>query len=86
MPVSRAQLSPRSLVAIAVLGMLLLGGGIYFGVNFAVERAVVANAEDKAHQWTDYFLSAMPGLRQVVPKPATLRMLGQALQRALGAA
>lgn len=26
------------------------------------------------------------GIRQVVPKPATLRMLGQALQRALGAA
>ena len=66
MPVSRAQLSPRSLVAIAVLGMLLLGGGIYFGVNFAVERAVVANAEDKAHQWTDYFLSAMPGLDQLL--------------------
>src|SRR5438552_724799 len=48
----------RSLIAISMLGMVLLGGGIYFGVNYAVERAVVVDAQDKAQRWTEYFLTA----------------------------
>ncbi|HVW93457.1 MAG TPA: EAL domain-containing protein [Devosia sp.] len=51
---------------IAVLGMLLLGGGIYFGVNYAVERVVVADAKDKTQAWIDYFLSAMPDLDELL--------------------
>ncbi len=59
-------LSARSLIAIAVLGMMALGGGIYFGVNYAVERAVVADAVDRAQHWTQYFLNAMPELDRLL--------------------
>ena len=65
-PKPRASLSARSLIAIAVLGMMALGGGIYFGVNYAVERAVVADAVDRAQHWTDYFLTAMPELDRLL--------------------
>jgi len=62
----RPRFSVRSLVAIAVLGMAVLGGGIYFGVNYAVGRAVVVDAVDKAQRWTDYFLTAMPDLDRLL--------------------
>jgi diguanylate cyclase (GGDEF)-like protein len=42
--------------------MALLGGGIYLGVNFAVDRAVKVDAEQKAAGWADYFIDTMPGL------------------------
>ena len=58
--------TPRALLAIAVLGMAALGGSIYFGVNYAVERAVVADAENKARHWTEYFLTAMPDLDRLL--------------------
>jgi diguanylate cyclase (GGDEF)-like protein len=61
-----ASLSARSIFAIAILGMVLLGSGIYFGVNYAVQRAVVVDAEDKAHHWTEYFLTAMPDLDRLL--------------------
>ncbi|MEQ1899593.1 MAG: bifunctional diguanylate cyclase/phosphodiesterase [Devosia sp.] len=55
----RQVLPVRALGVIAILGMVLLGSSIYFGVNYAVERAVVADAQAKAQQWSDYFLKAM---------------------------
>ena len=70
---SRPSLSARSLVLIAVLGMLVLGSGIFFGVNFAVDRAVVVDAQDKARHWADYFLGSMPNLDELIAsgKPTT---------------
>src|SRR5690242_8331483 len=62
----RPRLPARSLIAIAVVGMALLGGGIYFGVNYAVERAVAVDAIDKAQHWTDYFLRVMPDLDRLL--------------------
>ncbi len=46
--------------------MVLLGSGIYFGVNYAVERAVAIDAVDKAQHWTDYFLRVMPDLDRLL--------------------
>ena len=65
---TREALSARSLVAIALLGMALLGAGIYFGVSYAVDRAVVADAKDKAIHWADYFLTVMPDLDELIAK------------------
>lgn len=62
----RTPLSARSLIAICLVGMALLGGGIYFGVNYAVERAVAVDAVDKAQRWTDYFLRVMPDLDRLL--------------------
>jgi diguanylate cyclase (GGDEF)-like protein len=42
--------------------MLLLGGGIYYGVNAAVDRAVALDAEQKARGWADYFIRTTPNL------------------------
>jgi diguanylate cyclase (GGDEF)-like protein len=58
--------SSRQLVAIAFVGMALLGGGIYFGVNYAVDRAVREDARDKAGHWADYFIAAMPDLDRLI--------------------
>ena len=63
---TRQALSARSLIVIALLGMVVLGGGIYFGVNYAVERAVASDAQAKAQQWADYFLTAMPDLDRLI--------------------
>jgi diguanylate cyclase (GGDEF)-like protein len=70
----RQHAAARSLVVIALLGMIVLGGGIFFGVNYAVDRAVVVDAQDKAMHWADYFLGAMPDLDRLIasgePTPA----------------
>jgi diguanylate cyclase (GGDEF)-like protein len=65
---ARPTLSARSLVIIALLGMVALGGGIFFGVNYAVDRAVVVDARDKAQHWADYFLGAMPDLDGLIAR------------------
>jgi hypothetical protein len=58
--------SSRQLVAIALVGMALLGGGIFFGVNYAVDRTVREDARDKAGHWADYFIAAMPDLDRLL--------------------
>ena len=62
----RQTIAFRHLIVIAVVGMLLLGGAIYFGVNLVVERAVKADAEKKAADWAAYFVSTMPGVDTLV--------------------
>ena len=52
--------SANVLVGIAIAGMAVLGGSIYFGLNYAVERAVAVDAERKAAQWSEYFIETMP--------------------------
>src|SRR5688572_18602454 len=59
MPAQRRP-AARIFAAIAVAGMLVLGGAIYFGVNYAVDRAVAVDAERKAADWADYFIETMP--------------------------
>lgn len=56
----------RNLVIIAVFGMLLLAGGVYFGLSFAVERAVKVDAKQKAEGWAGYFIETMPALEQLL--------------------
>jgi diguanylate cyclase (GGDEF)-like protein len=46
--------------------MAVLGSSIYFGVNYAVERAVIADGHDKARHWAEYFLSNMPELDRLL--------------------
>jgi len=62
MPLQRQKLTPSILVLIAVVGMVVLGGSIYFGVNYAAEQAVIRDGDDKADHWADYFLANMPDL------------------------
>ena len=50
----------------AVLAMLLLGVSIYFGVNYAVDRAVKMDAEEKAADWAAYFIDTLPGIEALV--------------------
>ena len=52
----------RALILGVTFGAILLGGGIYFGVNLAVDRAVALDAEQKARSWADYFIRATPEL------------------------
>jgi diguanylate cyclase (GGDEF)-like protein len=52
--------SANVLVVIAIAGMAVLGGSIYFGLNYAVERAVAVDAERKATHWSEYFIETMP--------------------------
>jgi hypothetical protein len=59
MPAQRRS-AARIFVAIALAGMLVLGGAIYFGVNYAVDRAVAVDAERKAADWAGYFIETMP--------------------------
>ena len=66
MVVRRPAITFRGLIVVAVLGMLLLGGGIFVGVNVAVEHAVMTDAEQKAQGWTDYFFQTMPGLEDLL--------------------
>ena len=56
----------RNLVIIAVFGMVLLAGGVYLGLNFAVDRAVKVDAEQKAEDWASYFIETMPNLDQLL--------------------
>jgi diguanylate cyclase (GGDEF)-like protein len=56
----------RRLIATAILGMVLFGASIYFGVNYAVDRAVTLDAEEKAADWADYFIDTMPGIEMLV--------------------
>jgi diguanylate cyclase (GGDEF)-like protein len=57
---AQRRLTARIFVAIALAGMLVLGSSIYFGVNYAVERAVAVDAERKAADWAAYFIDTMP--------------------------
>lgn len=66
MAVRRPVVSFRSLIVTAVLGMLLFGFCIYFGVNYAVDRAVKTDAEDKAADWAAYFIESLPGIETLV--------------------
>ncbi len=54
------RLAPRAFIAAALVGMVLFGSAIYFGVNYAVDRAVAVDAERKAAQWAAYFIDTMP--------------------------
>jgi len=46
--------------------MTAVGGGVHFGVNYAVGEAVKADAVEKATGWADYFIQAMPRLEDVL--------------------
>ncbi len=63
---SRTRRPVRGFVAVALAATAVLGLSIYFGVNYAVERAVIADAKDKATHWAEYFLDNMPGLDQLL--------------------
>ncbi|HEY4202467.1 MAG TPA: bifunctional diguanylate cyclase/phosphodiesterase [Devosiaceae bacterium] len=66
MPSPRRKPAPHVLVAIAVLGMIVLGSSVYFGLNYAVEQAVIQDGDDKANHWSDYFLENMPDLDRLL--------------------
>jgi len=66
MAVRRPPITFRNLIIIAVFGMLLLGGSIFFGVNLVVDRAVKVDAEKKAAGWASYFISTLPGIEDLV--------------------
>jgi diguanylate cyclase (GGDEF)-like protein len=72
----------RNLIITAVLGMVLFGAGIYFGVNYAVDRAVKMDAEEKAADWADYFIDTMPGIETLVTtgelNPAQIEVISAA--------
>ena len=57
-------LFPRSVI-IAVVGMVVLGCAVYFGIDATVNRAVSADAEHKARGWAAYFIEHMPNLDRI---------------------
>ena len=53
-------------VFVAVLGMLALGSAVFFGIGWAVDKAVSVDAERKARDWAHYFIGEMPALDQLI--------------------
>jgi diguanylate cyclase (GGDEF)-like protein len=60
-----ALLFRRSLI-LAAAGMVVLACAVLFGINAAVNRAVSADAEHKAHEWAAYFIEQMPNLDRLI--------------------
>jgi diguanylate cyclase (GGDEF)-like protein len=46
--------------------MFLLGYAFYFGINTAANHAIAADAEQKAQQWTTFFIEEMPNLNRLI--------------------
>jgi diguanylate cyclase (GGDEF)-like protein len=53
-------------VVIAILGMIVLGCAVFFGIDAAVNRAVSADGEHKAREWASYFIEQMPNLNRLI--------------------
>ena len=56
----------RRSVITAIFGMVVLGCAVYFGINAAVNRAVSADANNKAREWATYFIEQMPNLDRLI--------------------
>jgi diguanylate cyclase (GGDEF)-like protein len=56
----------RRSLRFAILGMVMLGGSVWLGINAAVNSAVSADADHKARDWGAYFIEQMPNLNHLV--------------------
>lgn len=76
-----ALLFRRSFI-LAVAGMIVLWGAVIVGINFAVNHAVSADAEQKAQHWAKFFIEEMPNLNQLIttgrPDPIQLERVTSA--------
>jgi len=62
MSVPASRFPIRNFVIAVVVGMALLGAAVVAGVNFAVDRAVSADARGRAEDWARYFVGSLPNL------------------------
>jgi diguanylate cyclase (GGDEF)-like protein len=49
-------------VAVVVVGMGLLSASVVVGVHFAIDRAVAADAGERADDWARYFIATLPDI------------------------
>ena len=66
MPADRQKFRLRNYLAVALVGMLLLGGSAVWGINVAIDRAVSADARARAQDWARYFIETLPDLDALV--------------------
>jgi hypothetical protein len=78
---SGSALFQRSVV-IAVTGMFVLAGTIFFGIDMTVKHAVAVDAERKARSWSSYFIDTMPALDDLIssgsPDESQIRVISAA--------
>jgi hypothetical protein len=81
-PAMQAALLFRRSLIFAVIGMIMLGGSVWFGINTAVDSAVSADADHKAREWATYFIEEMPNLNHLVttglPDARQMELIGTA--------